>query len=106
VRPYPGPVPHVLISPGDGGNPVWFKDGHAMLYVGDDSSLEVTEVHEQGSDLITGKTRQIPWLIESPVGEGFPVDVAKDGRILAITRGQDNRTQLVIVSNWEDGLKK
>lgn len=27
------------------------------------------------------------------------MDVAKDGRILAITRGQDNRTQLV-VSNW------
>ena len=47
-----------------------------------------------------------PRLIESPVGEGFPVDVAKDGRILAITRGQDNRTQLVIVSNWEAGLKK
>ncbi len=106
ATPYPGPGPHILISPGYGGNPVWFKDGHAILYVGDDGSLEVTEVHEQGSDLITGKTRQIPRLIESPVGEGFPVDVAKDGRILAITRGQDNRTQLVIVSNWEAGLKK
>ncbi len=106
ATPYPGPGPHILISPGYGSNPVWFKDGHAILYLGDDSTLYVTEVHEQGSDLITGKTRQIPRLIESPVGEGFPVDIAKDGRILAITRGQDNRTQLIIVSNWEAGLKK
>ena len=106
VTPYPGPGPRILISPGYGGNPVWFKDGHAILYGGNAADLEVTEVREQGSDLIVGKTREIPQLIESPVGEGFPMDVAKDGRILAITRGQDNRTQLVVVSNWEAGLKK
>jgi len=106
ATPYPGPGPRILISPGYGGNPVWFKDGHAILYLGDAANLEVTEVHEQGSDLIVGKTREIPQPIEAPVGEGFPMDVAKDGRILAITRGQDNRTQLVVVSNWEAGLKK
>jgi hypothetical protein len=33
------------------------------------------------------------------------MNVAKDGRIPSITRGQDNRTQLV-VSKWEAGLKK
>jgi len=77
-----------------------------FLYLGDAANLEVTEVHEQGSDLIVSKTREIPQPIEAPVGEGFPMDVAKDGRILAITRGQDNRTQLVVVSNWEAGLKK
>jgi hypothetical protein len=56
--------------------------------------------------MMVGKTREIPQLVEAPVGEGFPMDVAKDGRILAITRGQDNRTQLVVVSSWEAGLKK
>jgi Tol biopolymer transport system component len=106
VTPYPGPGPRILISPGYGGNPVWFKDGHAILYLGDGASLEVTEVREQGANIITGKTHEIPQPIEAPVGEGFPMDVAKDGRILAITRSQDNRTQLVVVSNWESGLKK
>lgn len=106
VTPYPGPGPRILISPGYGGNPVWFKDGHAILYLGDGANLVVTEVREQGSDIIVGKTREIPQAIEAPVGQGFPMDVAKDGRILAITRGQDNRNQLVVVSNWESGLKK
>jgi hypothetical protein len=76
------------------------------LYLGDAANLQVTEVRKQGSDLIIGKTREIPQAVEAPVGEGFPMDVAKDGRILAITRGQDNRSQLVVVSNWEAGLKK
>jgi predicted carbohydrate-binding protein with CBM5 and CBM33 domain len=76
------------------------------LYLGDSASLQATEVREQGADLIVGKTREIPQSIEAPVGEGFPFDVTKDGRILAITRGQDNRNQLVVVSNWEAGLKK
>ena len=106
VTPYPGPGPHILISPGYGGNPVWLKDGHAILYLGDGASLEVTEVHEQGADIVVGKTREISQPIEAPVGEGFPMDTARDGRILAITRGQDNRSQLVVVSNWEAGLKK
>jgi Tol biopolymer transport system component len=103
---YPGPGPRILVSPGYGGNPVWRRDGHAILYLGDSASLQVTEVREQGADLIVGKTREIPQPVEAPVGEGFPFDVAKDGRILAITRGQDNRNQLVVVSSWDAGLKK
>ena len=106
ATPYPGPGPRILISPGYGGNPVWSKDGHAILYLGDLGNIQVTEVREQGTDLIVGKTHEIPQLIEAPVGEGFPFDVTKDGRILAITRGQDNRNQLVVVSNWVAGLKK
>jgi eukaryotic-like serine/threonine-protein kinase len=106
ATPYPGPGPRILISPGYGGNPVWQKDGHAILYLGDSASLQATEVREQGADLIVGETREIPQTVEAPVGEGFPFDVAKDGRILVITRGQDNRTQLDVVSNWEAGLKK
>jgi len=106
ATPYPGPGPRILISPGYGGNPVWQKGGQAILYLGDNASLLATAVREQGADLIVGETREIPQAVEAPVGEGFPFDVAKDGRILAITRGQDNRTQLVVVSNWEAGLNK
>jgi len=106
ATPYPGPGPRILISPGYGGNPVWSKDGHDIVYLGDAGNIQVTEVREQGSDLIVGKTHEISQVIEAPVGEGFPFDVAKDGRILAITRGQDNRNQLVVVSSWDAGLKK
>jgi len=106
ATPYPGPGPRILISPGYGGEAVWSKDGHSILYVGDASNIQVTEVREQGANLIVGKTHEIPQVVESPVGEGFPFDVAKDGRILAITRGEDNRSQLEVVSNWEAGLKK
>ena len=106
ATPYPGPGPRILISPGYGGEAVWSKDGHSILFIGDASNIQVTEVREQGAGLIVGKTREIPGSIEAPVGEGFPFDVAKDGRILAITRGEDNRSQLEVVSYWQAGLKK
>jgi Tol biopolymer transport system component len=104
ATPYPGPGPRIPISPGYGGNPVWQKDGHAILYLGDNSSIRVTEVRENGSDLTVGTTREISQVIEAPVGEGFQFDIAKDGRILLISRGNDNRTQLVVVSNWNTAL--
>ena len=106
ATPYPGPGPRIPISPGYGGNAVWTKDGRSIVYLGDSASLQITEVHEQGTDLVVGKTREIPQPIEAPVGEGFPFDVTRDGRILAITRGLDNRSQLVVVWNWGSGLKK
>jgi len=101
ATPYPGPGPRIPVSPGFGGNPIWQKDGRAVLYEGDNSTIRVTEVNEHGSELIVGKTREISQVIEAPVGEGFPFDVAKDGRILLISRGNDNGTQLVVVSNWD-----
>jgi eukaryotic-like serine/threonine-protein kinase len=106
ATPYPGPGPRIPISPGYGGNPVWQKDGHAVLYLGDNSSIRVTEVSEHGSDLVVGKTRDMSQVIEAPVGEGFPFDVGEDGRILLISRGNDNRIQLVVVSNWDAALRK
>jgi eukaryotic-like serine/threonine-protein kinase len=101
ATPYPGPGPRIPVSPGFGGNPIWQKDGRAVLYEGDNSTIRVTEVTEHGSELLVGKTREISQVIEAPVGEGFPFDVAKDGRILLISRGNDNGTQLVVVSNWD-----
>ena len=62
-------------------------------------------MHENGSELIPGKTREISQVVEAPVGEGFPFDVSSDGRIMLISRGNDNRTQLVVVSNWDAALK-
>jgi len=106
AMPYPGPGPHISISPGYGGNPIWQRDGHAILYLGDNSTMRVTEVREDGSNLLPGKTREISQVVEAPVGEGFPFDVAPDGRILLISRGNDNRTQLVVVSNWDAALKR
>jgi Tol biopolymer transport system component len=106
ATPYPGPGPRIPVSSGYGGNPVWRKDGRAVFYEADNSNIRVTEVSEHGSDLRVGKTREIPQVIEAPVGEGFPFDVAGDGKILLISRGNDNVNQLVVVSNWDVAPKK
>jgi len=55
--------------------------------LGDNSSIRVTEVRENGADLTMGTTREVSQVVEAPVGEGFPFDVTKDGRILLIGRG-------------------
>ena len=59
------------------------------------------------SELSVGATRTLfranP---EDLPNAGRAYDVAPDGRFLINTHSQENQTQLVVVSNWEAGLKK
>ena len=63
ATPYPGPGPRIRISPGYGGNPIWQKDGRAVLYEEDNFTVRVTEVTEHDPELLVGKTREIPQVI-------------------------------------------
>jgi len=107
VMPFPGPGPRTAISAAGGTNPSWTRDGKAILYVSDtaDAIME-TEVHENGGELLVGKTRRFPQAVQVSVYQGVTIDAARDGRILAVSREAENRTQLVVVTNWDEGLKK
>ena len=108
ATPFPGPGPRVRISLTGGSSPVWRRDGAAILYMNDSGTiLEETEVQERGSELLLGKTRHLA--VQTgvvPTFEGSPFDTARDGRILFLGRGEQNNTQLVMVANWSEGLKK
>ena len=106
VAPFPVPGPRLPISPAGGASPLWRQDGKAILYVDDaGDAVEETEVHESGSELVVGKTRRLPQALKVAVFQGVPIDRARDGRILVVSREAENRSQLVVVTNWDEGLK-
>jgi Tol biopolymer transport system component len=107
ATPFPGPGPRVRISLASGNSPVWRKDGRAILYMNDSGTvLEETEVQERGPELLIGKTRHLAALTGMvPAFQGSPFDTGRDGRILFLSRGEQNTTQLVMVANWSEGMK-
>jgi len=94
------------ISSAGGLTPAWRKDGRTLIYADDNGNLVEVEVRIRQSELTVGTTRALPSNLEALSGEGRPFDVAPDGRFLINTRRQENQTQIVVVSNWDAGLKK
>jgi Tol biopolymer transport system component len=94
------------ISSAGGLTPAWRKDGRTLIYADDNGNLVEVEVRIRRSELTVGTTRALPANLEALSGEGRPFDVAPDGRFLINTRRQENQTQIVVVSNWDAGLKK
>lgn len=107
ITPFPGPGAKTQISSTGGSNPVWRKDGRALIYLDDSNNLIETEVSVRNSELSVGNTRLLfPGNTEGLANQGLTYDIAPDGRILINTRSQENQTQIVVISNWSSKLKK
>ena len=82
--------------------PVWSADGRSFYYA-DDSVLTVVDVTDAEGTLRFGTPRHIMPVI---VGRGFSYDVAKDGRILALTTSELRAARpLTLVQNWTSAIK-
>jgi Tol biopolymer transport system component len=82
--------------------PVWRADGRSFYYA-DDSMLTVVDVTEAEGTLRFGTPRRVMPVI---VGRGFSYDVAKDGRILALTTSELRAARpLTLVQNWTSAIK-
>ena len=108
VIPFPGPGAKRQISSKNTTHyPAWRKDGRAIFYADDDGNILETAVSIQGSELAVGTTRRLfrgnPEFLPT-AGRTFAV--APDGRFLVNVRSQDNQKQIVVVSNWDSGLKQ
>jgi Tol biopolymer transport system component len=108
VMPFAGPgAKRQISSKGGSRNPQWRKDGAAVIYSNDDGDVVETAVTGRDSDLSVGDTRILfrgnPEMVPQ-AGQTFAI--APDGRFLIDTRRQENQTQIVVVSNWDSGMKK
>jgi eukaryotic-like serine/threonine-protein kinase len=109
VMPFPGPGAKRQISSAGGAHAsLWRKDGRAVIYSDDSGNLLETAVSVQNSELTVGATKVLfPGNPEAVMGvTNRTFDLARDGRFLINTRSQENQTQIVVVSNWDAGLKK
>ena len=108
VIPFPGPGKKYQITfSGSSLYPAWRKDGRGIIFVDDQGNMAETAVSFRDSQLSVGATRTLfranP---EDLPNAGRAYDTAPDGRFLINTHSQENQTQIVVVSNWEAGLKK
>ena len=108
VMPFAGPgAKRQISSKGGSRNPMWRKDGGAVIYTNDDGNVVETAVSARDSELSIRATQILfrgnPEMVPQ-AGQTFAI--APDGRFLIDTRRQENQTQIVVISNWDTGLKK
>ena len=106
VRSYPEGDQKWSVSADGGQEPVWSRDGHELFYRKDYKMLVVPV--ETGS---TFRAERPHLLFEAPYytdTSGHPAyDISVDGqRFLMIQDTEDERTQLNVVFNWFQELKR
>jgi eukaryotic-like serine/threonine-protein kinase len=106
VQPYPGPGAKYQISTEGGTEPVWNPNGKELFYRSGDKmmAVDVTTL----PSFSVGRPRMLfqgPYL---PTAVTFPYfDVSADGqRFLMIKPSEQKPTQIVVVQNWFEELKR
>jgi serine/threonine-protein kinase len=85
----------------------WRKDGRELFYRSLDGSLMSVSVASAGDGLKFGAPVSLLPIVE-PLGTfAYPYDVAPDGqKILALTPSSTDAAPLMVIVNWEAGLRK
>jgi serine/threonine-protein kinase len=109
VQPYPGPGGRYQISTDGGNEPVWNPNGKELFYRSVEKMMAV-DITTQPSFTV-GKSKMLFQGSYVPAGAAFPYyDVSPDGqRFLMIKPGEQSSfsaTQIVVVQNWFEELKR
>jgi serine/threonine protein kinase len=105
VRPFPGPGGKQQISADGGAEPLWSRDGREIFYRNGDRMMAASVTGAPALSvgvprmLFQGSYARMPW------GERN-YDVAADGRFLMLTTGDQSTTELRVVLNWTEELKR
>jgi len=101
VQSYPSPTARVQVSRDGGSRPMWAKRGDALYFVAGSAIMSSTLTTRP--ELRAGVPRAMvndPLLVQGGAANK-PIDVAPDGRILAIKEDDSIRSDhIVVVQNW------
>ena len=105
VEPFPSGGQPERVSASGGTEPVWSKDSRELYYRTDDELMAVPV--STGPELQPG--RPIPLFTDhfsrgAPAGPGY--DVAPDGRFLMVDPTEGDSTNLMVVLDWFEELKR
>jgi serine/threonine-protein kinase len=112
VRPYPDiAAGRWQVSTNGGTRPLWARNGRELFYVAPDSGLMALSVEAGQSWIARGPVRLFTSTdLNVPILAGLTYDVSPDARrFLVLKRLRDDitdRTQLVVVQNWFEELKR
>ncbi|MHC4556376.1 MAG: protein kinase domain-containing protein [Planctomycetota bacterium] len=105
VTPYPEPIPK-KISTGGGYSPVWSADGKELFYRNGEKMIAVT-IETEPELKVTNS--EVLFEEQYYTGTGSNYDVSRDGqRFLMVKESEDqpSATQLIVVLNWFEELKR
>jgi Tol biopolymer transport system component len=109
VASFPDPSQRIRVSSEGGTQPRWSRDGRELFYVTRSNTMMAAPFDSSGA----GPTAPPARLFDAPIsytfGSHVPLryDVAPDGRFLiAVRASREPPPPLVLVLNWQAGLKK
>ncbi|MDQ5856731.1 MAG: hypothetical protein M3542_00445, partial [Acidobacteriota bacterium] len=109
VASFPDPSQRIRISSEGGTQPRWSQDGRELFFVSKSETM-MAAPFEPASGALTGPPARlfdVPISYASGSNVPFKYDVAPDGRFLIIVRAsKEPPPPLVLVLNWQAGLKK
>jgi len=94
------------VSPAGGSQPVWGKDGKKLYYLDDSQRITAVDVQTANDSVQVGPPKTLfPTGVRTSISaEGY--DVTRDGRFLVVNSVTQNTAPVILVMNWEAGLKK
>ena len=94
------------VSPAGGSQPVWGKDGKRLYYLDDSHRITTVDVQTANDSVQVGPPKTLfPTGVRTSISaEGY--DVTRDGRFLVVNSVTQNTAPVILVMNWEAGLKK
>jgi Tol biopolymer transport system component len=110
VAPFPGPGGKVLISTrqagsGQGGVPVWRRDGEEVFYIAPDRTLMAVAITVKGTTIEAGLPRALFGPILAVGGRNYAVS-ADGKRVFAYTRpGLRTNVPITLIQNWQPVAK-
>ena len=107
VQPYPGPGERVTVSTVGGQEPVWSPDGRELFYR-DGYKMMVVSVTSDPEFAIGTATLlfEEPFVMEPPPSGSQFYDVAPDGQQFVMVQQTSRPTELIVVLNWSEELKR
>ena len=110
VAAFPDPARRFRVSASGGMQPRWSRDGKELYYIQADQ-LMASSVAQKGDDLVFSQAQPLFKLFfYTRMNPGFdlvaPYAVTPDGKFVAFVRSSKEVTPpLVVVQNWQEGLK-
>ncbi len=106
VTRFPHPGAKYQVSKDAGWQPVWSRDGKPLYYLDAFQKLPAVDIEVSGDSVHMGAPRI---LFSAGIRHSIPTDgydVARDGRFLVLNSMTESRGPMVLVTNWDQELKK
>ncbi len=103
---FPHPGAKYQISKDGGAQPVWSKDGKTLYYLDSYQKLNAISIDLAGDSIRMGTART---LFPTGIRHSIPTDgydVTRDGRFLVLESINESTAPVVLVTNWDQELKK